>query len=574
MRFSFLATYLKQLEDTASRNAITIKLAELFSVSKSDEIGFLCYLLQGRVAPLYEAVEFGMADKFIIRAIAAANNLDSVIVQKAYKQYGDIGTAAEMLHSGAHGSMDIRGVYNVLKKITETHGPGSQERKILLLSDMLAQVDALSVRYIVRIPLDALRLGFSELTILDALSWMLVKNKSLRKTFEEAYHVRPDIAYIAETVKSKGAKGLLHMHARVGHPVMAQLSQRLPNANEMIKKMGEVAVEPKYDGVRVQIHFQRTKSKGHTHTVHAFSRNLENTTAMFPELESIASQIAADSVILDGEAIGVDPKTGRLLPFQETTTRKRKHNIETAKGKVPLRFYIFDILYKNGTDLLNTPLRERRVMLEQTIKKGIVLVVSLQIVTMSPKELRAYHDSQLAKGLEGVVVKKWNSPYEPGRRGYSWVKFKQEEGKTGKLTDTLDTVIMGYYLGKGKRTDFGIGALLVGVRNGDQYTTVTKIGTGVSDELWMELQKRLQKIHVRTKPRQYMDIDKTLLPDVWVNPEIVTEIAGDDLTKSSTHGAGFAVRFPRLVRVRTDKAPNQVTSVAEVTHMYSMQKGV
>jgi DNA ligase-1 len=169
------------------------------------------------------------------------------------------------------------------------------------------------------------------------------------------------------------------------------------------------------------------------------------------------------------------------------------------------------------------------------------------------------------------VVKKWDSIYEPGRAGYHWVKFKEEEGKTGKLTDTIDAVIMGYYRGEGKRSSFGIGAFLVGVTEGERIVTVTKIGTGVSDQLWKEIRKRLNDIKVSKQPREYKDVSKQLYPDVWVAPKIVVELAGDDLTRSPTHGAGIAVRFPRLVRIRDDKSPREATTVTELAAMYKNQ---
>jgi len=236
-----------------------------------------------------------------------------------------------------------------------------------------------------------------------------------------------------------------------------------------------------------------------------------------------------------------------------------------------LKAFVFDILYKDGKELLGTPLVERRKLLEHTVKPGKILVVSPQIVTDEAGEVRRYHDEQLTKGLEGVVVKKWESPYEPGRRGYSWVKFKEEEGKTGKLTDTIDAVVMGYYRGEGKRASFGIGAFLVGVRRAEEFVTVTKIGTGVSDELWKAIRVKLNQLKVAQKPKQYSEVDKTLIPDIWVEPKVVVEVAGDDLTKSPTHGAGIAIRFPRLVAIRDDKSPNQVTSVGEVKQMYKHQ---
>jgi len=569
MLFSQLAVYLQKLDETSSRNTITELLADLFRLATADEIGKLCYLLQGRVVPLYEETEFGLADKFMIRAIALAYGVEQSVVLKTFKAHGDLGKAASALHTGKTEKLEVTDAYAQLRTIAETNGAGSQEKKIQLLADMLKRVDATAACYIVRIPLDKLRLGFSEMTILDSLSWMLAGDKSLRGRLEDAYNVRPDIGYISETVKKEGIAGLSHVRAHVGSPVLAQLCQRLPNAAEMIKKMGNVAVEPKYDGVRVQIHVIRARNGGVK--ISTYSRNLEPTTDMFPELSEIGKEVDAREAILDCEAVGLDPVTGKISSFQETSTRKRKHDIDEARKSVPLRFFVFDILYKNGKDFLSTPLSERRSILEHTVKPGRLLSISPQIVTDKADELRQYHDEQLRVGLEGVVVKKWNSLYEPGRRGYSWVKFKEEEGKDGKLTDTIDAVVMGYYLGEGKRTGFGIGALLVGVRKGEQFETVTKIGTGVTDVLWKTLQKQLHAIEVRGVPKEYDAVHKTLIPDVWTRPLIVVELAGDDLTKSPTHGAGYAVRFPRLVRIRKDKRPADATTVSELTRMFENQ---
>lgn len=567
MQFSQLATYFKKIEATSSRNTITEILSDLFRATSAGEINKICYLLQGRVAPLYEATEFGVADKFIIRAIALAYGVDKEKVLRGFKKFGDLGKAAEdCYHVLEHDNKkySVGTVFALLRELARTNGQGSQEKKIRLLADLLKGVDSLSARYLVRIPIDKLRLGFSDMTILDGLSWMAAGDKSLRGRLEDAYNVRADIGYIAKTLKKEGIKGLIHVRARVGAPILAALCQRLPNAVEMIKKMGTVAVEPKYDGGRIQIHVTPAAIK-------TFSRNLENTTAMFPELKGIRKELSARDVILDGEAVGLDPKTGSFIPFQETMTRKRKHNIDEARASVPLKFVIFDMLYRDGKDLLEMPLSERRKELEKTVKTGNLFMISPHIVTSDPAAIRTYHDTQLKKGLEGVVVKKWESPYEPGRRGYSWVKFKEEEGRTGKLTDTIDAVIMGYSRGQGKRSSFGIGMFLVGVRKGDSFVTVTKIGTGVSDKLWKQLHANLEAIKTKEQPKEYVGVNKLFTPDVWVEPKIVVEIAGDDLTRSPSHGAGIAVRFPRLVRVRTDKSPAQATTVSEIKRMYEAQ---
>jgi DNA ligase-1 len=566
MTFSELAKYFQKIELTNSRNSITEILSDLFHRARAQEISEICYLLQGRTVPLYEAVEFGIADRFMIRAITIAYHVSEDDVKRQFKKFGDLGAAAEALHKGG-GGLTVSAVFDMLDTLAREGGTGSQEKKIGLLADLLKGVDGLSARYIARIPLDKLRLGFSDMTILDALSWMVGGNKSLRSRLEDAYNVRPDIGLLASEVKKDGARGLSRINATVGAPILASLCARLPTADEMVKKMGEVAVEPKYDGVRVEIHFKRGSF------VRSFSRNLENTTDMFPELLEIGHELNADDVILDSEAIGYDKAHDRLIPFQETATRRRKHGIAEHAKSIPLKFFVFDILYKNGKELLSVPLKERRKILEQTLKakENKHLMLSPQIVTREAGEIRRYHDEQLRHGLEGAVVKKWDSIYEPGRKGFHWVKFKEEEGKTGKLTDTIDAVVMGYYRGEGKRAGFGIGAFLVGVAKGDGFVTVTKIGTGVSDELWKELRRRLNDIKISAQPKQYKDVAKMLIPDVWVAPKIVVELAGDDLTRSPSHGAGYAVRFPRLVKIRDDKSPRQATTDREIEAMYRNQ---
>ena len=592
MTFQELSQYFQKLEQTPSRLAMTEILSDLFKKTNAEEIGEICYLLQSRVAPLYEAVEFGMADKLMIRVIAQACNTDEKEVTALFKKHGDLGIVAEEVVSHQLASLSrsgpsavrqkehktVKEVFKILKQVAESGGEGSQERKITLLSDLIISLDALSVRYIVRIPLDKLRLGFSDMTILDAFSWMLVGDKSLHKQLEEAYNVRPDMAYIGKQLKEHGIKGITHVSAVVGAPILASLCSRLPDAVEMIKKMGEVDVEPKYDGVRTQIHYRKSSAISHQLSdkwgVRAFSRNLENTTAMYPELDHITSQIDADDVILDSEAVGYDPKTGNLIPFQETVTRKRKHDVGGVSKTVPLRFFVFDILYKDGKDLMNTPLSKRRAILEETIRKGDVLSISPHIVTSDVEELRAYHDEQIKKGLEGAVVKKWESTYDPGRKGYHWVKFKEEDGKTGKLTDTVDCLVMGYYKGEGKRAGFGIGAFLVGVKKGETFVTLTKIGTGVTDDLWKQLRKVFSRQSSAIRPKEYKEVEKALEPDVWIDPSIVVEIAADDITVSPIHAAGYALRFPRLIRIRDDKSPQQVTTVSEIKTMYENQSGI
>ena len=570
MTFLQFAKQCSKIEEISSRIAITELVAELLKTVSAQEIDKICYLLQGRVAPLYKPVEFGIADKFMIRAVASATNNDIETVQRAYRKEGDLGSVAQGLATSFTGSLSVVEVFHSLVALTELTGVGSQDKKVESLSTLLKQLDPLSIRYVVRIPLGKLRLGFSDMTILDALSWTISGDKSYRDRLESAYNVYPDIGYIAATFKEKGIEGLTSIHATTGTPVFSCLCQRIPTAQEMIDKMGKVAVEPKYDGVRVQIHVQSVPYDTPTRVI-TYSRNLEQTTDMFPEVQTIIEQLHADSAILDAEAVGVDPKTGSIMSFQETTTRKRKHGIAQAAKDVPIRFYVFDILLLNGKDILFEPLEKRREILKKCLQENNVFVLAPQIITDNPSVVRKYHEEQRKKGLEGIVVKKWDAPYEPGRKGYTWVKLKEEEGKEGKLADTVDAVVMGYYRGEGKRSSFGIGAFLVGIRENEQYVTISKIGTGVSDQQWQEL-KKLFDLYKTTDPsKSYKKVDKNLVPDIWLEPEVVVEIAGDDITNSPNHTAGYAIRFPRLVRIRNDKSAQQITTKEEIKTLYKQQ---
>jgi DNA ligase-1 len=581
MKFWKLSDYLEKLERIDSRNAITEQLAELFEESSDDEVAEVVYMVLGRLAPLYQRVEFNVADKMVMRAVEQAYDLPAKEVRMSYKELGDLGLVADKLKSqhsklkttNQNSSLLVREVFEQLTGIANEGGQGSQEKKVGGLSALLRNMSGLEAKYVVRIVLGRLRLGFSDKTVLDAISVMATGSKAGKERLELAYQMFPDVGKLALLVKKEG---IYHIEDKVqvtlGVPVIPALCQRLKTAEEMIEKMGEVVVEPKYDGTRVQIHFSRKNEFGESVGVRnqesgsfrTFTRNLDETTHMFPELEVGVGQIQAESVILDTEAVGVHPQTGELLPFQETITRKRKHGIEEASRQVPLKFFVFDLLYLNGKSLLGLPLSERKKKLVEVIGKGKELELSVGIVTKDASELRKYHGQQLKEGLEGVVVKQVGSEYVPGRRGWQWVKFKEAETSQAKLADTIDVVVMGFYRGKGKRTKFGIGAFLVGMRKGEEVVTLAKIGTGLTDEQWYELKQKLEMEVNLDMPVNYV-VHKQLIPDVWVDPVVVVEVAADEITKSPTHSAGYALRFPRLVRFRDDKSLNEITTLEELS---------
>jgi DNA ligase-1 len=225
---------------------------------------------------------------------------------------------------------------------------------------------------------------------------------------------------------------------------------------------------------------------------------------------------------------------------------------------------VFDMLELNGQSLLDEPLHERKERIAKLFSDSEVFFATPFMVTDNPEELRVFHRQTLGDGLEGIVVKQWASGYHSGRKGWTWVKMKEAEGSRGKLTDTVDCVVMGYYLGEGKRTEFGVGAFLAGVMGKDgRIKTVTKVGTGLTDDQLRELVARGQKLQAPGPVANY-DVPKALIPDVWLNPELVVEVAADEITQSPTHTAGVALRFPRLVRWRDDKKTEQITTVEEL----------
>lgn len=616
MKFSIFARYLQKLESTSSRNQMTEILALVLKEAQGDEVDKTCYLSLGRLAPKFAGIEFNLADKMMGQVLARAYKVEISKVRKLYKESGDLGDTAEHLANikGQRSKVKSKSqiskpavleVYDHLMEIAQESGEGSVERKIGKMAKLLVDLDSLSAKYVTRIPLGRLRLGFSDVTILDALSWMVAGDKSKREAIEDAYNVRTDVGQIAKKLKIKNEKlkttiknpklrikklidDLKLVKPKMGTPIMPALCQRLPTAEEMVKKLGTMAVEPKFDGTRLQVHFSRKKKWQEKEKsqlafsfqpqgfVRTFTRDLDSTTHMFPDLvRAVFKEVRAQEAILDCEAIGFDRKTGKFLPFQETIKRKRKHGVSKKAKEIPLKFFCFDILYKDGQDLLKIPFSQRRKILEKALSENNqTLVLTPQVITDNSKDLRKYHDEQIKKGLEGVVVKKWEAPYNPGRRGFTWVKFKQEKGKKGGgLADTLDCVVMGFYRGRGKRAKFGIGAFLVGVKKEGRFLTISKIGTGLSDEQWRELKLKIDnlKLKVKDKPKEYQ-VDKNLFPDGWCRPEIVVEIEADNITKSPIHTAGYALRFPRLVRLRDDKSLEQATTLRETKKLFKLQK--
>jgi DNA ligase 1 len=575
MKFKDLIEYFEKLEAISSRLSLIEILSELFKITPAGEIDKIAYLIQGRLAPFFVPLEIGMAEKTVARAIAQAYGANPDEVTKEFNRLGDMGKATEQINlkskiSNQKSQVTVLEVHKILSEIANMKGEGTVEKRQKLLSDLLSKMDPISAKHLVRIPLGNVRLGIGDPTVLDALATAKLGDKSKRKLLEGAYNRTSDLGLIAKTLWEKGLNGVERLEVRIGSPIRSELCERLPSPQKVIEKMQEVDAQYKYDGFRVQIHKDGDN-------IRIFSRNLEEMTHMFPELIKAAqTEVKAKTVILDGEALAYNPQSEEFLPFQETTKRRRKHNISEMAAKLPLKAFIFDILYKDGVPLIDKSLTVRMEILSKTITEEGVLIKSKNQIIKEAKPLEIMLEDAISKGLEGVVVKKLESKYEAGARNFNWVKLKRHS--SGELNDTIDCVILGYITGRGKRIAFGAGALLVGLydKKSDEFVTVSKIGTGLTDEEWREVHKRADKIKVDHKPAR---VNSLIIPSVWIKPEIVIEVLADEITRSPVHTAGktetepgYALRFPRLVSFRgLDKRAEDSTSVEELIEMYGQQ---
>jgi DNA ligase-1 len=552
------------------------------------------YLLQGRLAPKYIPLEFNFSRKLIIKALGNSIQ-DEARVKKVFSEKGDAGIVAEYVIANATDIVPMRldddleykdqeysisEVYDKLKSLAEFSGKGSQEEKLNEYSSLVFSSSAISARYITRMIIGELRLGISEKTLLDSLSWFSVGDKSLRKDLDIAFGYKADIGELGYLVlTSKNVKEDINkIEIKPGIPIVSKLVERENSPETVWERMPNCFVQPKLDGLRGQIHFADGKA-------HVFSRNMEDMTENFPDIAKSVSEIGVNSIILDSEIIGYDKENDRYLTYQETMQRRRKYDIDKYTTSIPVRAMYFDILYLNGEDLTRKPLSERMDILVEVMKDSDSNLVMLETKQMSDvEELQTYFQAQVQKGLEGIIAKMSDSKYEPGSRNYKWIKLKASS--VSELVDTVDVAVLGYYTGRGQRAKFGVGALLTGVYDPetDTYFSVGKVGTGITDELFGKISQDLKPFEIESKPEN-VEVNSTLNPDVWVEPKVIIEIDADEITRSPNHTAakgiktdvpgdkpdrGLSLRFPRLKIWNRDK--DIPTTVQELVKMYKMRK--
>jgi len=603
MRYAKLVDFYQSIEATTKRLEMAGLLVDLLRDTEPDEAATIAYLTQGQLGPSFEGVEFGLAEKLVLKGLALASGTTLERVTQLYKDQGDLGLAAEKLRAksrqatlfgqGEAEPLEVAEVFDDFRRIALAGGEGSQDQKLALLNELLARVTPLEARYLVRTVAGKLRLGVADMSLLDALAWLAAfpdapearsvqdlseeeraRFDEAKASLERAYNISSDLGSVARAVRSGGIAALGKVKPKPGVPVRPMLAERLPTAEEILEKQGgRCAVEYKYDGLRLQCHITRKEVK-------FFSRRLEDMTAQFPDVaEALRAAFKGEQAIVEGEAVGVDA-AGDLLPFQAVTHRRgRKHGLEDAMEKYPVALFLFDLLHLDGEDHTTKPLGERRAALQKAFKASERVRFSHYEVVDQPAELERFFEQAVSEGAEGILAKSLgeDAVYRAGARGWQWIKLKRDY--RAELTDSLDLVVVGAFHGRGRRAGWW-GALLMAAYNPkeDVFETVCKLGTGFSDAFLDELPAKL-KPHQRATP--HSRVRSTMQADAWFTPAAVWEVVGAELTLSPIHtaawgkvrpDAGLAVRFPRFTgRWRDDKSPEDATTLDELLKMYRAQ---
>jgi len=563
MRYSILADIYEELESTTKKLKKTDIIAGLLKKTSADELFRVVMLLSGTVYPPWEGEELGVAYQIMIKAISKATGISLEHVNEKYKKSGDLGLTAEVFAAKktqrvlGEEPLTVKKVFENLQKLGRETGGGSQDRKLAILSELFAQATPKEARYIARTVLMELRVGVAEGLIRDAIAKAFDIPVEI---VENAWNVLPEYGEIAEIAKEKGVSGLKKVELKLGTPFIVLLAEKSPDLKTAFESYKNLMMQYKYDGMRSLIHKKDNK-------VWLFTRRLEDVSAAFPEVIEYAKKyLKAKDIIVDGETLGLNAKTGKPIPFQKLSTRiKRKYDIEKAQKELPVEVNLFDIVYLNGKTLFDKPFAERWKILREHVKeiKGKFQLAN----TDYPKDLKEaerYYKESLAAGNEGLIVKNLDALYVPGRSvAGGWLKVKP-------TLENLDVVIVGGTWGTGKRAGT-VGSLILGIRDSStgKFLEIGMLGTGIKEKKTAETDTTLIEMTKMLKPLITSEKGNT----IKVKPKIVIEVAYEEIQKSPTYESGYALRFPRFIRLRPEKSIHEADDLNRVKKIYDMQKG-
>lgn len=550
--FKTLVELCEELEVTSKRLVMINFVANVLKNLETQEVEPAASMILGRPFPKQSQKTLEVSWATLSEIIKRITGVDWNVFMEAFSKTGDIGSATKTIFEESkikkqatlfEKTLTIAELRSSLAAIAETTGSGSREKKERLIETLLSQVSPVEAKYLVKIFVGEMRTGFHEGLMEQAVS------KAFEVPLEDvqkAGMIIGDIGEVAAIAKKEGKEGLLKAGFKVFRPVGLMLAQMANDVSEALKEHGErTAFEYKFDGARVQIHKLGDE-------VRIFSRRLTDITESLPEIIEIARKnIMAKEAILEGEVIAVD-NLDNPIPFQHLMQRfRRLHAIEDMAEKIPVKLYLFDILYLNGKSLISIPYLQRRQILAENAGE---IPLAKQIVTDKQAEAEQFLREAIDAGHEGLMAKKTDSPYTPGIRGKRWLKIKP-------VLEPLDLVIVAAEYGYGRRhewiSDYYLAAC--DVETGG-FLTVGKTFKGLTDAEIIEMTKRLKELAIKDERRR-----------VVVIPKIVVEVAYNEIQKSPKYKSGMALRFARINRIREDKTPEETDTIQKVREIYEKQ---
>ena len=550
--FKSLSELLEKIEATKKRLEIIDQTANYLKTLGAEEIESATNMMVGRAFPKYSQKTLDVSWSTLTRIFECISRFDWGLFGQAMASTGDIGSATKTVLEQTKAkkqtqltqkSLTITEVHTTLETIAETQGSGSRTKKERLITTLLSQGTPVEAKYLVKIFTGEMRTGLHEGLMEQAVAQAF--DVPLQRV-QHASMVLGDIGEVAATIKTQGAEGLEKAGFSVFRPVKLMLAQTAQSVQEALAEHGgKSALEYKYDGARVQIHKQNGR-------VEVFSRRLTDVTQSLPDIVKLVEQnIRAQSIIAEGEVISLD-SAGFPIAFQHLMRRfRRVRGVSGMAEKIPLTLYLFDILYLNGESLITKPYRQRRQILAQTSGK---ISLTNQIVTDQQTQAEGFLKEALAAGHEGLMAKKPDSPYTPGRRGKRWLKIKT-------VLEPLDLVITAAEYGYGRRKGW-LSDYYLAARDpaSGGFLELGKTFKGLTDAEIIEMTKQLKESTISQEGHR-----------VIVIPKIVVEVAYNEIQQSPKYQSQMALRFARITRIRDDKTPEEADSIERVREIYDRQ---
>ncbi|NKQ38458.1 MAG: ATP-dependent DNA ligase [Methanosarcinales archaeon] len=545
---------------TSSLEITDVVACFLKSIESQEEISIAVYFMLGKVFPEWSDKEIGIGVGILYSALSKASNTTVEEIEEIVRTTGDIGKAASIVldnnqkkqvtfasFSEDKVDLSLKNVYERFDMIAKASGTRSQSEKIKHLRYLFNSVSKKEARYLSYIAIEEFKIGVGEGIIRNAIAKAF---DTPSHVIERGFMLTNDFGIVAIAAKKGGENEVSKLEIKLHHPIKVMFSGVVENIESVINELDHVAIEWKFDGARVQIHKEGDK-------VTIFSRRLENITKSLPDVvEEVKASVLEHSIILDGEVIAID-ESNNLLSFQDLLKRfRRKHNVETIAKKIPLILNVFDIIYLNGKTLIDLSLINRRKLLKKSIKDTEKVKLCNQMLTNDLHIINVIYDQALKAGHEGIMIKDPNSIYTLGKRSKNWMKKKP-------IMDTLDLVVIGAEWGYGRRTNM-IGSYTIACKNDNEFLSLGKVGTGIADEVLSVLTKRFSDFILFESGSE-----------IEIKPEIVFEIAFEEIQRSKNYNSGYALRFPRFVRVRDDKSKDEINTIESIKEQYDAQhKGV